>query len=163
MEKQFIPALVARDNYHRLIAESKEFVAEGLFPEGATETLETNLWPAVSLAEAVSTHAGLLESKLGSLVPVEDPFVARGVRSLLPRGGFHGLIRHFSGNHLRGRMCPLGTPGRSRRSAGADETIPPANILTSFPLWSTLSRNNCQAEIHETNPCTCTRRRSATV
>jgi len=31
----------------------------------------------VSLAEAVSTHAELLEAKLGSLVPVEDPFVAR--------------------------------------------------------------------------------------
>ena len=31
----------------------------------------------VSLAEAVSTHTALLEAKLGSLVPVEDPFVAR--------------------------------------------------------------------------------------
>jgi Fe-S cluster assembly protein SufD len=31
----------------------------------------------VSLAEALSTHAELLEEKLGSLVPVEDPFVAR--------------------------------------------------------------------------------------
>ncbi|WP_396923011.1 3-hydroxyacyl-CoA dehydrogenase NAD-binding domain-containing protein [Mycolicibacterium sp.] len=45
-----VSAEIARDNYHRLIAESKEFVAEGLFPEGATETLETNLWPAASLA-----------------------------------------------------------------------------------------------------------------
>jgi Fe-S cluster assembly protein SufD len=47
----------------------------------------------VSLAEAVSTHAELLEQKLGSLVPVEDPFVARneagwrdGVLVHVPRG-----------------------------------------------------------------------------
>jgi Fe-S cluster assembly protein SufD len=47
----------------------------------------------VSLAEAVSSHAELLREKLGSLVPVEDPFVARneaqwsdGVLVHVPRG-----------------------------------------------------------------------------
>jgi Fe-S cluster assembly protein SufD len=47
----------------------------------------------VSLAEAVSTHGELVEQKLGSLVPVEDPFVARneagwrdGVLVHVPRG-----------------------------------------------------------------------------
>jgi Fe-S cluster assembly protein SufD len=47
----------------------------------------------VSLAEAVTTHAELLEQSLGSLVPVEDPFVARneaswsdGVLVHVPRG-----------------------------------------------------------------------------
>lgn len=47
----------------------------------------------VSLAEAVATHSELLESKLGSLVPVEDPFVARneagwrdGVLVYVPKG-----------------------------------------------------------------------------
>ena len=47
----------------------------------------------VSLAEAVSTHADLLQERLGSLVPVEDPFVARneaswsdGVLVHVPRG-----------------------------------------------------------------------------
>jgi Fe-S cluster assembly protein SufD len=47
----------------------------------------------VSLAEAVSTHGELIEAKLGSLVPVEDPFVARneagwrdGVLVHVPRG-----------------------------------------------------------------------------
>ena len=47
----------------------------------------------VSLAEAVSSHAELLEEQLGSLVPVEDPFVARneagwrdGVLVHVPRG-----------------------------------------------------------------------------
>jgi len=47
----------------------------------------------VSLAEAVETHAELLERALGSLVPVEDPFVARneadwrdGVLVHVPRG-----------------------------------------------------------------------------
>jgi Fe-S cluster assembly protein SufD len=47
----------------------------------------------VSLAEAVETHGELLERALGSLVPVEDPFVARneadwrdGVLVYVPRG-----------------------------------------------------------------------------
>jgi Fe-S cluster assembly protein SufD len=47
----------------------------------------------VSLAEALSTHAELLHERLGSLVPIEDPFVARneaewsdGVLVLVPRG-----------------------------------------------------------------------------
>ncbi len=47
----------------------------------------------VSLAEAVTSHAELLQEKLGSLVPVEDPFVARneaswsdGVLVHVPRG-----------------------------------------------------------------------------
>jgi Fe-S cluster assembly protein SufD len=47
----------------------------------------------VSLAEAVETHAELLEEKLGSLVGIEDPFVARneadwrdGVLVHVPRG-----------------------------------------------------------------------------
>jgi Fe-S cluster assembly protein SufD len=47
----------------------------------------------VSLAEALGSHPDLLREKLGSLVPVEDPFVARneaewrdGVLVLVPRG-----------------------------------------------------------------------------
>jgi Fe-S cluster assembly protein SufD len=47
----------------------------------------------VSLAEAVESHGALLEAALGSLVPVEDPFVARneanwrdGVLVHVPRG-----------------------------------------------------------------------------
>jgi Fe-S cluster assembly protein SufD len=47
----------------------------------------------VSLAEAVSSHAELIERHLGSLVPIEDPFVARneagwsdGVLVHVPRG-----------------------------------------------------------------------------
>ncbi|BBX33231.1 3-hydroxyacyl-CoA dehydrogenase [Mycolicibacterium mageritense DSM 44476 = CIP 104973] len=66
-----VSAEIARDNYHRLIAESKEFVAEGLFPEGATETLETNLWPAVSLAEAVS-QADFIEEAVPEILSVKQ-------------------------------------------------------------------------------------------
>jgi Fe-S cluster assembly protein SufD len=47
----------------------------------------------VSLAEAVNSHAELVQKHLGSLVPVEDPFVARneaswsdGVLVFVPRG-----------------------------------------------------------------------------
>jgi Fe-S cluster assembly protein SufD len=47
----------------------------------------------IPLAEALGSHADLLQQKLGSLVPAEDPFVARneaewrdGVLVLVPRG-----------------------------------------------------------------------------
>lgn len=49
-----VSAGVAQKNYHRLIVESRDFVTDGLFPEGAGEILEKNLWAASSLAEAVA-------------------------------------------------------------------------------------------------------------
>ena len=67
------------DSYEQADAE-----AEVSGAEGAT---------VVSLADAVSSHAELLQEHLGSLVPVEDPFVARneagwrdGVLVHVPRG-----------------------------------------------------------------------------
>jgi Fe-S cluster assembly protein SufD len=70
---------LAIDSYEAADAEAE--VSGG---EGAT---------VVSLADAVSSHAELLQEHLGSLVPVEDPFVARneagwsdGVLVHVPRG-----------------------------------------------------------------------------
>ena len=64
--------------------EAGDAEAEVSGAEGAT---------VVSLADAVASHAELLEASLGSLVPVEDPFVARneagwrdGVLVHVPRG-----------------------------------------------------------------------------
>jgi Fe-S cluster assembly protein SufD len=64
--------------------EAGDAEAEVSGAEGAT---------VVSLADAVSSHAELLEANLGALVPVEDPFVARneagwrdGVLVHVPRG-----------------------------------------------------------------------------
>jgi 3-hydroxybutyryl-CoA dehydrogenase len=66
-----ISAEIAEKNYHRLIAESKEFVSEGLFPAGATDTLEENLWPAASLAEAVS-NADFIEEAVPELLAIKN-------------------------------------------------------------------------------------------
>ena len=41
-------------NQARLLDESRQFVADGLFPAGATETLEANLWVAPSIEAAVA-------------------------------------------------------------------------------------------------------------
>jgi Fe-S cluster assembly protein SufD len=64
--------------------EASDAAAEVSGGEGAT---------VVSLADAVTSHAELLQEHLGSLVPVEDPFVARneaswsdGVLVYVPRG-----------------------------------------------------------------------------
>jgi 3-hydroxybutyryl-CoA dehydrogenase len=66
-----ISAEIAEKNYHRLIAESKEFVSEGLFPAGATDTLEANLWPAASLAEAVS-NANFIEEAVPEVLAIKN-------------------------------------------------------------------------------------------
>jgi 3-hydroxybutyryl-CoA dehydrogenase len=65
-----VSAVIAEKNYHRLIAESRDFVADGLFPEGATAILEANLWPAASLAEAVS-NADFIEEAVPELLAVK--------------------------------------------------------------------------------------------
>lgn len=66
-----VSAEVAEKNYGRLIAESKEFVAAGLFPEGATATLEANLWPAASLAEAVA-NADFVEEAVPEVLAIKN-------------------------------------------------------------------------------------------
>ncbi len=49
-----VSAEVAQDNYRRLITESDDFTAGGLFPADATDRLRDNLWPAKDIAEAVA-------------------------------------------------------------------------------------------------------------
>jgi Fe-S cluster assembly protein SufD len=67
----------------------------GSYEEASAEPVVSGAEGAtvVSLAEALSTHTDLLHERLGSLVPVEDPFVARneagwrdGVLIHVPRG-----------------------------------------------------------------------------
>ena len=66
-----VSAEIAEKNYHRLIAESKDFVSEGLFPEGATAILEANLWPAPSLADAVA-NADFIEEAVPEILAVKQ-------------------------------------------------------------------------------------------
>jgi 3-hydroxybutyryl-CoA dehydrogenase len=71
-----VSAEVAENNYHRLIAESRDFVKDGLFPEGATETLEKNLWAARSLAEAVA-NADFIEEAVPELLAMKRDILAQ--------------------------------------------------------------------------------------
>jgi 3-hydroxybutyryl-CoA dehydrogenase len=71
-----VSAEVAEENYHRLIAESREFVSDGLFPEGATETLEQNLWAAPSLAAAVA-DADFIEEAVPEVLAVKHDILAQ--------------------------------------------------------------------------------------
>jgi 3-hydroxybutyryl-CoA dehydrogenase len=77
-----VSAEVAEKNYHRLIAESKDFVADGLFPEGATATLEANLWPAPSLAEAVA-DAEFIEEAVPEILDVKQD-ILRAISAAAP-------------------------------------------------------------------------------
>ena len=67
---------VATLNYQRLIAESRDFVAAGLFPEGATSTLETNLHVAASVEEAVA-NADFIEEAVPEVLAIKHDILAR--------------------------------------------------------------------------------------
>lgn len=49
-----VSAEIAQSNYERLLKESDEFVAAGLFPANATDLLKENLWAAKDIEEAVA-------------------------------------------------------------------------------------------------------------
>ena len=58
-----VSAAVAAGSYQRLLTESRQFVTDGLFPAGATETLEENLEVAASIEEA-ATGAEFIEESV---------------------------------------------------------------------------------------------------
>ena len=64
---------IAEESYRRLVAESENFVADGLFAPGSTEILASNLRPAASLEEAVA-EAEFIEESV-----VEDVGVKRDI------------------------------------------------------------------------------------
>ena len=67
---------VATLNYQRLIAESRDFVAAGLCPEGATSPLETNLHVAASVEEAVA-NADFIEEAVPEVLAIKHDILAR--------------------------------------------------------------------------------------
>lgn len=71
-----VSAEVAEKNYHRLIAESRDFVADGLFPSGSTEILEANLWAAPSLAAAVA-DADYIEEAVPEILAIKHDILAQ--------------------------------------------------------------------------------------
>lgn len=71
-----VSAEVAENNYQRLIRESEDFIAEGLFPEGAGETLEQNLSAAASVEEAV-VHADFIEEAVPEVLEIKNDILAR--------------------------------------------------------------------------------------
>jgi len=71
-----VSAEVAEENYQRLIAESRTFVTDGLFPDTATEMLEKNLWVAQSLAEAVA-DAEFIEEAAPEILAVKRDVLSR--------------------------------------------------------------------------------------
>lgn len=67
---------IAAANYERLIAESRDFVAAGLMPEGSTETLLANLSPAASIEEAVA-DADFIEEAVPEILEIKHATLAR--------------------------------------------------------------------------------------
>ena len=71
-----VSAEVARMNYERLLTESDQFVADGLFPEGATAILKQNLWAAQNIEEAV-TDADFIEEAVPEVIAIKHQTLAR--------------------------------------------------------------------------------------
>lgn len=69
-------AEIARSNYDRLLEESDEFVAAGLFPADATDRLKENLWPAKDIEEAVA-EAEFIEEAVPEVLEIKHSTLAR--------------------------------------------------------------------------------------
>lgn len=71
-----VSAEIAQSNYERLLRESDEFIADGLFPEGATDLLRRNLVPAASIEEAVA-GASFIEEAVPEVLAIKHETLAR--------------------------------------------------------------------------------------
>ena len=71
-----VSAAVAQASYERLLAESDQFVADGLFPDGATEILKQNLWAAGTIEDAVAA-ADFIEEAVPEVVSIKHETLAR--------------------------------------------------------------------------------------
>ncbi|PYI69055.1 3-hydroxyacyl-CoA dehydrogenase [Arthrobacter livingstonensis] len=71
-----VSAEVAAKNYDRLLVESDQFVADGLFPAGSTEILRKNLWAAENIEEAVS-DAEFIEEAVPEVLAIKHQTLAR--------------------------------------------------------------------------------------
>ncbi|MHC6594963.1 3-hydroxyacyl-CoA dehydrogenase family protein [Arthrobacter sp. C152] len=71
-----VSAEIAQGNYERLLKESDEFVAAGLFPAGATERLKESLWAAKDIEEAVA-DAEYIEEAVPEVLEIKHATLAR--------------------------------------------------------------------------------------
>jgi 3-hydroxybutyryl-CoA dehydrogenase len=71
-----VSAEIARSNYDRLLKESDEFVAAGLFPADATDRLKENLWPARDIEEAAA-EAEFIEEAVPEVLEIKHSTLAR--------------------------------------------------------------------------------------
>ncbi|MGX5715063.1 3-hydroxyacyl-CoA dehydrogenase family protein [Arthrobacter sp. MAHUQ-56] len=71
-----VSAEIAQSNYERLLKESNEFVAAGLFPANATDLLKENLWAAKDIEEAV-TDAEYIEEAVPEVLEIKHATLAR--------------------------------------------------------------------------------------
>lgn len=67
---------IAQSNYARLIAEAKQFVADGLFPDDAVERIEANLSAAASIEEAVA-NADFIEEAVPEKIEIKHETLRR--------------------------------------------------------------------------------------
>jgi len=71
-----VSAEIAQSNYERLLKESDEFVASGLFPAGSTEKLKENLWAAKDIEEAVA-GADYIEEAVPEVLEIKHATLGR--------------------------------------------------------------------------------------
>ncbi|GGH96688.1 3-hydroxyacyl-CoA dehydrogenase family protein [Arthrobacter liuii] len=71
-----ISAEIAQGNYERLLKESDEFVAAGLFPANATDLLKENLWAAKDIEEAVA-EAEYIEEAVPEVLEIKHATLGR--------------------------------------------------------------------------------------
>ena len=67
---------IAKNNYDRLLAEARQFVEDGLFPDDAVARLEAHLSPAASIEEAVA-DADFIEEAVPEKIEIKHETLRR--------------------------------------------------------------------------------------
>jgi 3-hydroxybutyryl-CoA dehydrogenase len=67
---------IAKNNYERLLAEARQFVADGLFPDDAVARLAAHLSPAASIEEAVA-DADFIEEAVPEKIEIKHETLRR--------------------------------------------------------------------------------------
>lgn len=103
-----ISAEIARHNHDRILAESRQFEADGLFPIGAAATIAANLSPAGSIEEAVD-GVDFIEEAVPEKIEIKHATLAR----ISAAARHDAIIGSNTSTILIGRLAEAVTnPGR---------------------------------------------------
>ena len=151
-----VSAEVAQKNYDRLIAESRDFVADGLFPADATETLQANLWAAASLEEAVA-EAEFIEECVPEVLAIKHDILTKISAAAKPDAIIGSNTSTISIGEMASAVtnpgaswvCTSATPRPSSPASRSSRTREPPRTRSLRPASSSMTPGKSTAVVKD--------------